>query len=101
MPATLSTPATQLRQRQTFRVHARRGERIECERGELWITQDGDPRDVIIGPKQCFTLDRAGPAVVSALKDAAFVYRRGGAAGVRAVSPGVDVPSLRDCAAAY
>lgn len=70
------TPVTRLQRRQTFQLRARRGERIECQSGELWITQDGDPRDIVLGPRECFTLDRAGTAVVSALKDAAFVYRR-------------------------
>jgi hypothetical protein len=101
MPATHLTPVTQLQRRQTFRLRAHRGERIECQSGELWITQDGDPRDVVIGPKQCFTLDRAGTAVVSALKDAAFVYRRGIPTAARPVSAPAEAHLPRDCAAAY
>jgi hypothetical protein len=99
---TPSAPVTQLQRRQTFRLHARRGERIECQSGELWITQDGDPRDVILGPRQCFTLDRAGTAVVSALKDAAFIYRRSAAQPAQgAKRTAAEALALPDCAAAY
>ncbi|MBL0726957.1 DUF2917 domain-containing protein [Piscinibacter sp. HJYY11] len=96
------TPVTRLQRRQTFQLRARRGERIECQSGELWITQDGDPRDIVLGPRECFTLDRAGTAVVSALKDAAFVYRRS-ASMVLSPRPAASEAALpvRDCAAAY
>jgi len=47
--------------------------------GQVWITQDGDPRDVILGPNETFTLDRTGHALVSALEaDASFVLRNAG-----------------------
>jgi hypothetical protein len=75
MQVATPTAVTQLPRRQTLQLHARHGERIECQQGELWITQDGDPRDIILGPGQCLTLDRTGTAVISALKDAVFVYR--------------------------
>jgi hypothetical protein len=67
--------AAHLQRRQTFNLNARKGQRIECRTGQLWITQDGDPRDVILDADQCFTLDRSGHALVSALKDASFVLR--------------------------
>lgn len=97
MQVATSTPVTRLQRRQTFQVRARHGERIECRSGELWITQDGDPRDIILGPHECFTLDRSGTAVVSALRDASFVYRR--AASLAPVVARHE-PALRDCAAA-
>ncbi|MGY4829532.1 DUF2917 domain-containing protein [Sphaerotilaceae bacterium SBD11-9] len=69
-----------LLRRQTFNLQARKGQRIECQTGQLWITQDGDPNDVILAPAQSFTLDRSGHALVSALEDASFVLRGPGAA---------------------
>ena len=42
------------------------GTRIECVSGALWITQDGDIRDIFLGPGDEFTLDRNGTAVVQA-----------------------------------
>src|SRR5215207_879876 len=32
--------------------------RIECLGGTLWITQDGDRRDIILGSGESFTFDR-------------------------------------------
>lgn len=48
------------------------GQRIESRRGSVWITQDGDPRDVVIAGGQSHALDRDGPVYVQAL-DAACV----------------------------
>ena len=44
------------------------GQTIACESGELWITQDGDRRDVILPAGQSWRIDRAGPLVLSAFK---------------------------------
>ncbi|MBC7993018.1 MAG: DUF2917 domain-containing protein [Rhizobacter sp.] len=67
--------AAHLQRRQAFNLHAKKGQRIEVRSGQIWLTQDGDPRDVILGANQCFTLDRSGHALVSALEDASFVVR--------------------------
>ena len=64
-----------LQRRQVFSLNTRKGQRIECRTGQLWITQDGDLRDVVIGPNQSFTLDLSGHTLVSALEDASFVLR--------------------------
>jgi hypothetical protein len=47
-----------------------RGQQLSCESGELWITQDGDRRDIIVPAGKSWRIDRAGPLVVSALKPA-------------------------------
>lgn len=54
---------------QTARFDDRRGLTISCGRGELWITQSGDARDIILVRGQTFVLDRNGRAVVEALAD--------------------------------
>jgi hypothetical protein len=46
------------------------GQMILCESGELWITQDGDRRDIIVPAGKSWRIDRAGPLVVSALQPA-------------------------------
>jgi hypothetical protein len=43
---------------------------IHCESGELWITQDGDHRDIIVSAGNSWRIDIDGPLVVSALKPA-------------------------------
>lgn len=73
-PATTSQPAYLMR-RQTFSLNTRKGQRIECRTGQIWVTQDGDSRDVILGSDESFTLDRSGHTLVSALEDASFVLR--------------------------
>ena len=73
MHRTANLQAAYLLRRQTFNLQARRGQRIECQTGQLWITQDGDPHDVILAPHESFTLDRSGHALVSAFEDASFV----------------------------
>lgn len=79
-----------LARRQTFSLRTRKGQRIECRSGQLWITQDGDPRDVILVAEECFTLDRNGQTLVSALEDASFTLHN--TATVSAASPAL--PSM-------
>lgn len=56
----------------TVALPASRGLRIDCLEGCLWITQDGDPRDVVVQTGQSFTVDRDQRALVHAM-DAARV----------------------------
>ena len=49
------------------------GRRLECITGALWLTQDGDRRDVVLGPGDAFDFDSAGDALVSALADSRYV----------------------------
>ena len=98
MHLTPSPQAAHLRRRQTFNLRAKKGQRIEVRSGQIWLTQDGDPRDVILGANQCFTLDRSGHALVSALDDSTIVLRNAAeVARITAVSQrtlgGTQVPS--------
>lgn len=73
----VSTPAVPAQlvglSRHEVRVFAGRpGLRIASHRGRVWITQDGDPRDVVIDAGESHALDRDGPVYVQAL-DAAWV----------------------------
>lgn len=47
-----------------------RDQLLTCESGELWITQDGDRRDVILPAGQSWRVNRAGSLVVSAFEPA-------------------------------
>jgi len=55
------------------RVHEPLGRRIECVTGSLWVTQDGDPRDIVLAAGESFAFDHRGDALISALDDASFV----------------------------
>ena len=51
------------------RVHRPVGRRVECLNGTLWVTQDGDSRDIVLEPGDSFTFDHRGDALISALDD--------------------------------
>jgi uncharacterized protein (AIM24 family) len=56
------------------------GASMHCLAGTLWVTQDGDPRDVVLAPGESFTLDRNGVAIVYATDDAALCFSRSASA---------------------
>jgi hypothetical protein len=51
-----------------------RGASMHCLFGSVWLTQDGDPRDIVLTAGESFTLDRDGVAVVFATADAALAF---------------------------
>lgn len=68
------------------------GALLACEAGELWITVDGDRRDIILGAGRQWRADAGGPLVISAFKPSVLALaappdvapRRQGAAGMLA-----------------
>ncbi|MEO5883643.1 MAG: DUF2917 domain-containing protein [Caldimonas sp.] len=55
------------------RVHHPLGHRVECVSGTLWVTQDGDLRDIVLSAGESFAFDQRGGALISALDDARFL----------------------------
>lgn len=63
---------------------------LHCRSGELWITFDGDRRDLILGAGASHRIDSNAPLVISALRESclevarqqAFSPRRAGAASL-------------------
>lgn len=55
------------------RVPAALGRRVECLSGSLWITQDGDARDIVLAPGESFEFDHTGDALISALADSSYL----------------------------
>lgn len=39
---------------------------LTCGAGEVWVTMDGDKRDIILGPGESYRVERTAPVVVSA-----------------------------------
>lgn len=64
-----------LNKRDVLSLAGHAGTRIESRRGSLWVTQDGDRRDVVLVCGEAHVLDREGPVLVQAL-DAALVVVR-------------------------
>lgn len=50
-----------------------RGTRIECRSGSLWVTQDHDARDYILGPGEALELEHDGDAIIFGLLQSELV----------------------------
>lgn len=68
-----------LKPKQLVKVRGGLGYSIACDSGSVWVTQDGDPRDVVLRAGESYTLEREGLAVVQALEPAAISIAQAGA----------------------
>lgn len=59
-----------LGRRDTLILEAARGALVRCVEGLLWITQDGDRADHIVGAGDSFRVDRDGSVIVQATRPA-------------------------------
>ena len=73
MNTDLKLPAITLRHGEAHRIEAGKGLLVQCLTGTLWLTQEGDPRDIVLKPGEEATIERDGLSLVSALSDAQFV----------------------------
>jgi hypothetical protein len=60
----------ELARRELVTLADARDQVLTCDSGELWITVDGDRRDIILGPGESYRIERAAPVVVSATRAA-------------------------------
>lgn len=61
---------------QSQRVDAPQGVRVHCLHGTLWITQDGEARDIVLGPGDQYRLEHATTTYLSALDDVRYLLLR-------------------------
>jgi hypothetical protein len=60
---------------QLFVLKDRIGSQVTVRRGQLWITQENDARDIILNTGDSFTLERAGKAILQGMPCAHFDIR--------------------------
>ncbi len=63
----------ELADRELLALERIEGHVLACRSGELWITLDGSPEDIILGPGQHWRVTSPHPVVVSALKPSLLV----------------------------
>jgi hypothetical protein len=51
-------------------IRGARGALLFVDRGQVWLTQERDPRDIVLATGSWFRLDREGTAVVQARREA-------------------------------
>jgi hypothetical protein len=63
----------QLTKNSVRHLHAEPGRRVEVVSGAIWITQDGDLRDIVLQTGEAFDFERAGDALLSAFADSRYL----------------------------
>ena len=61
------TGALRLAPNQTLKVHDGAGSTVCAVAGAVWITEEGQPRDIVLEPGACYRLRRHGMALINAL----------------------------------
>jgi hypothetical protein len=69
----LLTGTRHLAKNKVRHLHSEPGRRVEVVSGSLWITQDGDLRDIVLQSGEAFDFDRAGDALLSAFADSRYL----------------------------
>lgn len=72
------------------------GQTIQCNSGELWITQAGDRRDILLKPGMRWTVEGDGEIVISALQPAGFVLVSARDCRLPGLARGVAASWMRD-----
>jgi DUF2917 family protein len=65
----LRHPLTDLRAGSILRMSNALGRAVLVFEGEVWITQDGDQRDIVLAGGESFSVDHPGLTLVEALRD--------------------------------
>lgn len=61
-----------LERNKVMKVRGGIGHTVFCHSGLVWVTQDGDARDIFLRAGETFTLDRKGPALLQGFEPGAI-----------------------------
>jgi ferric-dicitrate binding protein FerR (iron transport regulator) len=67
-----ATPLIRLAHGSLHRIVDGQGTRVACLADSVWITQEGDRRDIVLTAGESFRIERSGLTLVMALGDAAI-----------------------------
>ena len=70
MKIEFSSSGVLLAKGQTLNLPDAAGVRVASQSGIVWITQDGDPRDIVLAPGDSVVLERSTPTIVQAFEPA-------------------------------
>lgn len=65
-----------MKPKQLLKVRGGVGHTIVCHSGSVWVTQERDRRDIVVGAGESFALDRSGLALVQAFEQSAISIAR-------------------------
>ena len=65
--------ALRLKRNGTLRIEKAAGIVVEVSKGEVWLTQESDPRDYFLRAGDWLRIDRPGTVVISAVGSDAWV----------------------------
>lgn len=80
MNTELRQPLTHLPAGSMLHLCDGRGRAVMVFEGQVWITQDNDPRDFVLGAGESFSIDREGLTLVEALHDSKLLLLDAGPA---------------------
>ena len=69
----LEAGAVRLTPNQTIKLRDSAGSTVCAVEGSVWITEENQPRDVVLSPGSCYRLKHAGLAIINALGGGAAV----------------------------
>ena len=73
MTLELRTGAVRLGPNQTLKVVDGQGSTVCALEGSVWITEENDPKDIVLAPGGCYRLRHPGIAIVNSLGGEAAV----------------------------
>lgn len=93
MNTDLNRTATALSRGHTLRIQDGQGVLLQALSGRLWLTQEGDSRDIVLEAGDEVRITRPGLSLVHALREARVLVLRDAAPGLLDVAPAGVAPA--------